>query len=134
MLLKEVPFAPGYFVDKNGDIISFKKSKKGIKIKVDTRKYNGNNPAVVLYINNKAFNTTKNRVVCFTYHGPPPTDKHKALTINGNINDGRPENLRWGLFNEDLSNKKFGKLTPISYNFLDKNGGYLNVIVEMKKL
>lgn len=43
-----------------------------------------------------------NRVVCELFNGPPPSDQHVAMHINGNSFDNRAENLRWGTQSENM--------------------------------
>lgn len=45
------------------------------------------------------------RAVCAAFHGPPPTPDHYALHGNGDRQDNRAFNLRWGTQKENCSDK-----------------------------
>lgn len=46
------------------------------------------------------------RVICETFHGPPPSRLHVVRHLNGNPSDNRPDNLKWGTRKENAQDLK----------------------------
>lgn len=45
------------------------------------------------------------QLVCLAFHGPKPTPKHEVRHLNGNPQDNRPDNLRWGTRSENTRDR-----------------------------
>lgn len=45
------------------------------------------------------------RLVCWTFHGPPPTERHQAAHLDGNERNNTKENLVWATRKENESHK-----------------------------
>src|SRR4051812_14614412 len=94
-------------------------------------------------------NIRADRLICQLFIGPPPSQFHKVIHINGNISDSHIDNLKWGDIEEKchmdkekfrdieyintltLSNEQWMDCTP--YGYID----YLassNFFVTQKKL
>lgn len=95
----------GYFVDKNGDVFSFRKpaSKSTKDKRVDLNRkpkklsYKVNRDGyyeVTLSINSKRYSKRVHQLICEVFHGEAP-ENCVVDHINRNRKDNRPENLRW---------------------------------------
>ena len=60
---------------------------------------------VTLYRNNTKRGYLVSRVVCASFHGPPPTDSHHAAHTDGDKLNNRPGNLRWATQEENEADK-----------------------------
>lgn len=63
----------------------------------------------------KTHTVTVHRVVCWTFHGPPPSQDHSVDHKNGNRSDNRLENLHWVTPYEQYANRgivSFNRLKP----------------------
>lgn len=95
----------GYFVDKNGDVFSFRvpaakstpdkrvdltRTPKKLSYKVNKDGYF----EVTLSVNCKRYCKRVHQLICETFHGDAP-DGCVVDHINRNRQDNRPENLRW---------------------------------------
>lgn len=101
---KAVPGFPNYEASTEGRVRSLDReivNVNGVRIfrrgvvlaqaKNSTGRY-----VVSVYRDGVQVRSAVHRVVCETYHGPPPEDKPWALHRNGKHHDNRPENLYWG--------------------------------------
>lgn len=48
---------------------------------------------------------TISRLVCATFHGPPPSAKHEAAHNDGNKLNDTPQNLRWATHQENIDDR-----------------------------
>lgn len=55
--------------------------------------------------NNKTITVRLNRLVCETFFGPAPTNKHEAAHRDGNRHNNRPDNLYWATKLENEADK-----------------------------
>lgn len=46
------------------------------------------------------------RLVCWAFHGPPPSSKHEVAHANGDQRDNRADNLRWATRAENTADQK----------------------------
>lgn len=60
---------------------------------------------VVLSLDGSVKQASIHRLVCWAFHGAPPSGLHQAAHENHIPNDNRPSNLRWALPNENIGDK-----------------------------
>lgn len=61
--------------------------------------------AVVLSLDGVLKDASVHRLVCWAFHGAPPSEAHQAAHENHIPNDNRPSNLRWALPKENIGDK-----------------------------
>lgn len=61
----------------------------------------------------KAKRQFAHRIICATFHGPPPTDQHQAAHGNGDKLDNYPANLRWATPAENDADKYLHGTKPL---------------------
>lgn len=83
---RELRTEPGYFVSTAGGV----KGPRGVMDVIEN--YAG---YVVVNIRKRQFRVS--RLVCMTFHGPPPSKKHQAAHRDGKRNNNREDNLEWKL-------------------------------------
>lgn len=62
-----------------------------------------------------------NRLVCYAFHGEPPTPQHHAAHIDGDRMNNRAENLRWADPSSNMKDKVAHGTNPTG----DRNGARL---------
>ncbi len=95
---------PGYYVSRNGAVISVKKGKARA-LKCFTMKGHLPYRCVNLYREGKLATKRVAPLVCAAFHGPRPTPTHEAAHNNGRHNDDRAENLRWATPKENAADR-----------------------------
>lgn len=104
MKYKKIPKSNNYFAGSDGNIYSnfrnkFKKLRKGIQ---STGKYY----FVNIVLNKKRITQRVHRLICITFNGNPPTNKHTCSHLDGNWKNNKPNNLLWETYSENHQRKK----------------------------
>lgn len=101
---KEIAGYPGYLVSSLGRVYSLK-SNKELKIRRSgTSNYQSVTVGNVSNGTQKRF--TIHRLVCTTFHGPPPTDDAQAAHLDGNRDNNHAINLAWKTPSENAQDKQ----------------------------
>ena len=58
-------------------------------------------PYVSLHDGPRRITRRVHQLVCFAFHGPPPSPKHEVAHWDGNALNNRPSNLRWATHQEN---------------------------------
>lgn len=102
---------PDYLIHRDGFVYSYLTHK--ILAPGSTR---GGYETVGLSSDGKVHQWRVNRLVCFAFHGEPPTDKPFALHSNGEHTDNRACNLRWGSPKENMEDAiRHGTHTSVAH-------------------
>jgi len=88
--MKLIESLPGYFINQDFRVIG--PYKKPIYESNDKDGYK----KVRVRLNGSFVTRRVHRLICEAFHGPPSKETPWALHNNGNNQDNRPENLRWG--------------------------------------
>lgn len=88
---KPFPLNPRYLVrgDGGGILGPYRKPLKACRLK------RGGYLAVNIYLGGKRKLWRVNRIVCWTFHGPPPSRRHEAAHSDGDKLNNSPRNLSW---------------------------------------
>ena len=111
VILKEIPVAPNpdYMAGEDGRIYSRTKyAGFGRKEYVDWYPLKGHKQRekqgyyhISLCHQNHKITRVVHRLICMAFHGLPPFKSAQVLHNNGNYEDNKPDNLRWGTQEEN---------------------------------
>lgn len=82
-----------------------KPGKRGMSPKLLKKQFADGYFRFGIYRNGKTKNYQLNRVICETFHGPPPSSVHQAAHNNGDAADNRASNLRWATAKENAADR-----------------------------
>lgn len=106
--LKQVPGTDCIWADSNGDIWNnYANVWRKLTESVRPEGYR----QVTYKKNGKHVSTGAHRLVAAAFHGPCP-EGMECMHLNDNPSDNRPDNLKWGTHEENMSTKR----TPENYN------------------
>ena len=95
-----IPFAPHYYVTRDGEIFSAKRSQlRKLKPQIDQDGY----PRVMLCVGGREILVGIHRIVCATFNGPPSSPGMLVRHLDDVKTNNTPQNLSWG---EPLDNTK----------------------------
>jgi hypothetical protein len=114
--LKRIPEYPAYLVNRNGDVFStrfhgkrpiLRSPKPALRKLYLCPGHDGYLlAAIVVCYKSRVKYCRVNRLVCSTFHGPPPSLHHEAQHKNGILTDNRSANLKWGLPIENAKDRE----------------------------
>ena len=102
--IKRFPDAPHVLVASTGNIYRSYDHKDDVKL-VPSRVNPQGYKYVNIKVNGKVTPKTVARIVCRTFHGPPPTPQHTVDHKNRIQTDNRASNLRWATMSEQARNR-----------------------------
>lgn len=98
-VIKPAPGFPGYFVGSDGTVFS---ERNGTRRQLKTPLMSTGYPHCNFRRSGKSIVVLVHRIVCETFHGPPPSGDHEVRHLNGVRTDCRKENLAWGTRSENV--------------------------------
>lgn len=112
--LKSIPVSPNrdYMAGKDGQIYSRTRyAGFGRKVRVDWYPLKGHTSnrgylTISLCHRNVKVTASAHRLVCMAFHGRPKPKTLQVRHLNGNRQDNRPQNLRWGTQQENWLDRK----------------------------
>lgn len=105
---RAVPGFPEYAASSDGDIQRTWPDKRNHKITQRPLKHSltvSGYHQVGLSRNGKGVSARVNRIICETFHGPPPTARHHAAHNDGVKSNNAASNLRWATGKENEADK-----------------------------
>jgi hypothetical protein len=98
---KPIPIFEGYEASSEGRIRFFNPKSQEWEF-VEARPEGKEYFRVSLRHNGKMHELALHRVICRTFKGPPPTEKHEVAHSDGNAANNRSNNLRWATRSENI--------------------------------
>jgi len=114
IILKPIPISPNndYMAGSDGQIYSnFRYKGFGKKLYVDwypLKSYpdkNGWYRHVTLSHENKRITKSVHRLVCMAFHGLPPNTSSQTRHLDGDNQNSKPDNLKWGTRSENYADR-----------------------------
>lgn len=108
---RQIPQCPGFEASEFGHL------RRTNDLKLYTQYLDGSGYFTAV-LDGKRFRSS--RLICSAFHGPCPTPRHLVLHGNGDREDNRAINLRWGTQKENLADREahgrtlHGSLNPSS--------------------
>ena len=105
--VREIPFAPGYFVSTKGEV--FTERRKGLRFAIGPRKLKkisfdkDGYPMVGFRPNgSRTMTFTVHRIVATVFLGQKPTPEHEVRHLDGNKLNRDVSNLAWGTSQDNI--------------------------------
>jgi len=114
LILKEIPISPNkdYMAGSDGQVYSRTKYKGfGKKVYVDWYPLKGHDTgkgyrSISLCHNNIKITKPVHKLICMAFHGLPPNKSSQVRHLDGNRQNSKPLNLRWGSQQENWMDRK----------------------------
>jgi len=97
---RQIPFAPGYLVTSEGQVISL---RRGVRRVLRPRPNSDGYSRAALFIDGERIDLKVHRLVALVFIGSPPDDATEVRHADGNRTNNSAENLSWGTHAENMA-------------------------------